>query len=68
MTQARELSCLHVRLEEAGEQQGESLTPGVAPSPCLPLSKGTLYYLPLASGRSRGWGGGVLSSYGGFFP
>lgn len=29
MTQARELSCLHVRLEETGDQKGETLTPGI---------------------------------------
>lgn len=60
MTQARELSCLHVRLEEAGDQQGESLTAGIAPSLCLPLSKRTLYYLPSALRQEQGlgwWGG-----------
>lgn len=68
MTQARELSCLRVRLEEAGDQQGESLTSGVAPSPCLPLSKGTLYYLPSALRQEQGlgwWGG---ESILGLFP
>lgn len=68
MTQARELSCLRVRLEEAGDQQGESLTSGVAPSPCLPLSKGTLYYLPSALRQEQGlgWRGG--ESILGLFP
>lgn len=35
MTQAREVSRLHVRLEEAGDQKGESLAPCNSPQPSL---------------------------------
>lgn len=33
LTQARELSCLHVRLEDMGDQTGKSPTSAAAPGP-----------------------------------
>lgn len=63
MIQARELSCLHVRLEEMGEQQGESCSWNSVPQPS---GQGTLPWPPVTltggSAISRPdppwWGGG----------
>lgn len=64
MTQARELFCLHVRLEEAGDRKRKSPPTRIAPSPLPPFSRGlggTLHYLPLAlTGSGRGWGKSML--------
>lgn len=69
MTQARELSCLHVRLEKAGDQKGEPPThwkSSQLSALVFPFLRGPWRRsgtgFPQFSGRSRGWGPNPLWS------